>query len=347
MTELIIDQAREARDTATPGLSHLRFLVWIDRTGLPEWQIAVTSFLILVIFGIVNLVLNRIPNPAMYSNVIAFVAIITFFQLFYFRMGRGWQKDLKALIEFDSSLTSVLTILEPTRRVVGVEVVLIVICALINSILLFGAVEGDRDLTFSAFVTLYYSFQYLFVILSIDIVIRQLIMLYRIADQIKIDLLQSDAYTILGNVMLRFIKLYIFGICVITFSLNIFVEGKMGTGQMMLELLPFILPGVLVLGSLLIPYNHFKNRMRIAKTLELNHIQRAINGDKAHLSSSLIGRDADKLTLVDLLYYEDKIRKIKEWPFTDRIRSMLFFGVLPPLTWVIAALIEIFIESVI
>jgi len=346
LTQLTIDQVSEARDTATPGLSHLRFLVWIDRTGLPEWQIAITSFLILVIFGIVTLVLNRIPNPAMYSNVIAFVAIITFFQLFYLRMGRGWQKDLKALIEFDSSLTSVLTILEPTRRIVSVEVILIIFCALIN-INLLGLEERDRDLTFSAFVTLYYSFQYLFVIFSIDIVIRQLIMLYRIADQIRIDLLQSDVYTILGNVMLRFIKLYIFGICVMTFSLNIFVEGKVETGQMILELLPYILPGVLVLGLLLIPYNHFKNRMRIAKALELNHIQRAINGDKAHLSSSLIGRDADKLTMVDLLYYEDKIRKIKEWPFTDRIRSMLFFGVLPPLTWVIAALIEIFIESII
>lgn len=81
--------------------------------------------------------------------------------------------------------------------------------------------------------------------------------------------------------------------------------------------------------------------------MELNHINRAINGDKAHLSSSLIGDDADQLTKVDMLYYEARIREIKEWPFTDRIRSMLFFGVLPPLTWVIAALIEIFIESVI
>ena len=45
------------------------------------------------------------------------------------------------------------------------------------------------------------------------------------------------------------------------------------------------------------------------------------------------------------MYYEDRISKIKELPFTDRIHDVLLFGVLPPLTWVIAALIEIFIES--
>ena len=52
--------------------------------------------------------------------------------------------------------------------------------------------------------------------------------------------------------------------------------------------------------------------MRLVKSIELNHVLRAMAGDKAHLKASLIGVDADKLSRVDLMYYEDRIRKLKD-----------------------------------
>jgi hypothetical protein len=70
-----------------------------------------------------------------------------------------------------------------------------------------------------------------------------------------------------------------------------------------------------------------------------------LKGNRESLKDSLIGHDREKITTVDLLYYQDRIQKVREWPFTDRLRALVLFGVLPPLTWVIAAIIEIAIES--
>ena len=51
MTSLTVDEvAKLPSGKATPGLSHIPLIVWIDRTGLPAWQIVLTSFLFLVIF---------------------------------------------------------------------------------------------------------------------------------------------------------------------------------------------------------------------------------------------------------------------------------------------------------
>ena len=72
MDDLSIEKLTEIPNEATPGLSHISWLVWIDRTGLPAWQIGITSFLILVIVGISTLILTRVPDPSMYSKVIAF-----------------------------------------------------------------------------------------------------------------------------------------------------------------------------------------------------------------------------------------------------------------------------------
>ncbi|MDG1207428.1 MAG: hypothetical protein P8N51_18815, partial [Pseudomonadales bacterium] len=48
--------------TATPGLTHSKLLVWLDQTGLPAWQIGVTSFFILSVIGILVLVASSYPD---------------------------------------------------------------------------------------------------------------------------------------------------------------------------------------------------------------------------------------------------------------------------------------------
>lgn len=84
--------------------------------------------------------------------------------------------------------------------------------------------------------------------------------------------------------------------------------------------------------------------MRSRKSQELNCVSAALDGNLRALDHSLL-KDELSPSKIDLLYYQDRIRSIKEWPFTDRIRALVLFGILPPLTWVVAALIEIYIES--
>ncbi|MFT5012211.1 MAG: hypothetical protein ACJAX5_003305 [Patiriisocius sp.] len=328
----------------TPGLTHWRPLTMLDRTGLPSWQLGLSSFLVLALIGVASLVISRVPNPSLYPIVVAFVAIISYFLVMYLELARGWYHDLLQILEFDDSLIDVQTILEPPKKFLWLEIGVAFVCAVINlkineAILI--------DLKFVVFVSLsLYWLQYMLIIFLLDVFFRQLRCLNQVSLRVRISLLEADQYAVLANPMLRFLRLYIFGLCIVFASYTVFTSGELAFSVMLLILMPFYLPGLLMLGLFMLPYNRFKRRIHVAKTLELNHVHRAlVKGDKAHLKSTLIGEDADKLSRVDLLYYEERINKIKELPFTDKIRGMLFFGVLPPLTWVIAALIEISIES--
>jgi hypothetical protein len=330
--------------TATPGLTHSKVLVWLDQTGLPAWQIGVTSFFVLSVIGILVLVASSYPDPGMYSNVVAFNAIVNYLLVFYLELGRGWHKDFQRMLEFDQSLYDVSRIMTPSKGILMAEILLAIVSAFVNLQLNNLSERGYALFTSLGMLMLF--LQYILAIFIVDLFSRQLLMLNRIVKEIRLDLLNTEFYSSLADTMFRFLRLYIFGLCIVAISFNIFDAESGGFNQLLISMMPFYLPGLLMMGLFLIPFNGFKSRMRLVKSIELNHVLRAMAGDKAHLKASLIGADADKLSMVDLMYYEDRIRKIKEWPFTDRIRSLLLFGVLPPLTWVIAALIEIFIEGV-
>ena len=83
--------------------------------------------------------------------------------------------------------------------------------------------------------------------------------------------------------------------------------------------------------------------MHSEKVQELNFINAALSGNFKALEHSLLLGEDHPLKIA-LLIYRDRITAIKEWPFTERIRALVLFGILPPLSWVIAALIEILIE---
>lgn len=331
-------------NTATPGISHWQLLTMLDRTGLPSWQLGLSAFLFLALFGLSSLVISRVPNPSLYPIVVAFVAIISFFLVLYLEMARGWYSDLLEVLEFDDSLIDVASILEPAARTRWLQCGLALICAIIN-MQFNDQVMIRMEFVFFVAVGLYW-LEYLLVIFCIDVFFRQLRCLNEVSTRIRISLLEADVYAVLANPMMRFLRLYIFGLCIIFASYTVFTSGELAFSALLVVMMPFYLPGLFMLGLFMLPYNRFKRRIHVAKTIELNHVHRAlVKGDKAHLKSSLIGDDADKLSRVDLLYYSERISKIKELPFTDRIRGMLLFGVLPPLTWVIAALIEISIEG--
>ena len=329
---------------ATPGISHWQPLTKLDRTGLPSWQLGLSTFLFLALLGFSLLLILSVKQPRLFFIVIAFVAIISFFLVLYLEMARGWYSDLLEVLEFDSSLIDVQPILEPSKRVRWLQYGLAFICAIVNSQFNEFIAVKIEYLFFASFGLFW--LEYILVIFCIDVFFRQLLCLNEVSTRIRISLLEADHYAVLANPMLRFLRLYIFGLCIIFASYTVFTSGELAFSALLVLMMPFYLPGLFMLGLFMLPYNRLKRRIHVAKTIELNHVYRAlVKGDKAHLHSSLIGEDADKLSRVDLLYYSERIGKIKELPFTDRIRGMLLFGVLPPLTWVIAALIEISIEG--
>ena len=326
----------------TPGLTHLPMLRLLDRSGLSPWLLSLGTFLSMTVIAIATIIAVRVPDPAVYRNSIAFSAVISFFLLFYFSMGRGWHQDVIKFIEFDPSLVKIFDLLNPGRWLVFAELVLAVCLASMDAER--SVISAGMPLELALGIWSYYVIQYLLIILCADIVFRQLACMLKVVRQMRIDLLNSEFYSTLANVMVRHIGLYIFGLCIIFLSRLVFTEGSISITDMLLIMMPWYLPGLIIISLYLIPYNHFRHRVRFRKYQELNCIASALAGNQAALEDSLL-KDEPRPSKIDLLYYQKRIQGIREWPFTDKIRSLVLFGILPPLTWVIAALIEVTIES--
>ncbi|MBL6688893.1 MAG: hypothetical protein ISP91_00730 [Pseudomonadales bacterium] len=235
------------------------------------------------------------------------------------------------------------TLVEPSRVVTILELIVAAFCVLVN-VSINDSIEWDYSAVLTVTLVTFYGIQWILIVLCIDIVLRQLIALMRIVRDIRIDLLSADFYSNLANVMVRHVGLYISGICIVSLSYIVFTEGELTAGEMMVLMMPWYLPGLFIISFYIIPYNLFRKRMRSAKAKELSSVAAALNGNTGALKQTLLAGE-EIPSKIDLLFYRDRIDAIKEWPFTDRIRALVLFGILPPLTWVIAALIEIFIEG--
>jgi len=337
--------ASAAPEPMTPGIAHHRLLVWLDRSGMPAALLALACLIGMILLAFVLLILVRTPNPEYYRNSVAFSAIVAFFVLFYFRMGRGWQEDLKHILAFDDSLVDVIDDLNPGVLVARLESVVAVLCAVVNIAISPPPVAFDDNRGLWIALLFFYFLQYAIVLYSADLIVRQLLSLSKITDRVRINLWEREFYSVLANPMARFFALYILGLCVITASFLVFTEGEYGAGEMLVTMMPWYVPGLVFMSIYLLPYHRFRNRVHVQKMLELNRVSQALAGNAALMRDSPLHVDVANLRLIDLLTYQDRIRGVREWPFTDRVRGFVLFGILPPLTWVIAALIEIMIES--
>ena len=102
--------------------------------------------------------------------------------------------------------------------------------------------------------------------------------------------------------------------------------------------------GLIVLS--LIPVLTLKTRIEIAKDTEIELVRRALRHDDSALAQSQFGPRLADFGFGDLMIYEERIKNVWEWPLKAHIRRLLLFGLLPPLTWVMAAAVEVGFESV-
>ena len=96
----------------------------------------------------------------------------------------------------------------------------------------------------------------------------------------------------------------------------------------------------------LIPLLPIRKRIIECKSKELESIQHQIN--RLTLSENKLLQNRKKLSeLQPLLDYRREIRQVPEWPFDSPVfLRLLFYLAIPPLTWVGAALIERWVDSV-
>jgi len=153
-------------------------------------------------------------------------------------------------------------------------------------------------------------------------------------EHIRTDLLNLDALEVFARLGLR-LMLVLLG-AAIFFAPGAALEASFETSSLLdwvvvLLSLPWVLLG---LATLLIPFWGLRHRIRDAKLA-------ALAGDAGALGGSPIGRDAGRLTAVDLLAYRDRVESLREWPIDASVVGRLGLYLLIPLaSWVGAALVE-------
>ncbi len=127
----------------------------------------------------------------------------------------------------------------------------------------------------------------------------------------------------------------------------LFVFLIFDAGVVWLEILPGFLTTMLpVLILFLLPVWPLHQRLRIAKRAELIVINRQLERVRSQSVTAL--DDAPSLDKVNrLLLYRREIQQTSDWPFdVPGLMRLGFYLILPPLTWVGAALIENLVDKV-
>jgi hypothetical protein len=98
--------------------------------------------------------------------------------------------------------------------------------------------------------------------------------------------------------------------------------------------------------SLVLPVRGVHRRIRAEKEAELDRVRAAIRGDRSGLVESRIASQAEALSLADLVAYEARIEKVREWPFdaSTLIRFALYL-MIPLGSWSGGALVERLIDG--
>lgn len=175
--------------------------------------------------------------------------------------------------------------------------------------------------------------------MSWAIIVSQIISLSHAARRIKIDFLQLNDYAAIANAGVR---VFLVGIAILTlFPLMMLYVDDPDFSAILVRLLLFF---VFIVVVFLLPYVYpvwiLKNRIRDKKIAEMGQITLALRGDKEAVKTINIHALDAPTTAADLLTHRMFLDSLWDWPIAVHLQKLILFGLLPPLTWVVAAMIE-------
>ncbi len=191
-------------------------------------------------------------------------------------------------------------------------------------------------------ITLFYSG-----IVTVNLVVyfgNQLRLAREWAEQIDIDLMHIERCEVCSQPVIRYLL-----IVVILASMNILsyeilsnVGFEEGSVNVLTPLMMFTLIGCY---PVLQPLVILRDRIAEAKANEIDAIREALKGSRDALARSQIAPIADEFRAPDLMNYEQQVKAIWEWPIQGDVQRILLYVFLPPLAWVLAALVEQVVDS--
>ena len=169
--------------------------------------------------------------------------------------------------------------------------------------------------------------------------VTQIIGLTKVAKTIQIDLFQLPDYAKLASPTIRVIII----VLVMSSIMPVFmflVDDPVITAQVTKLTVAVWLIVLPALAAWWYPILILRNRIKLKKTEELSALLLAIQGDDSALNNSCIPRRGQEISTADLLTHQMFIESRWEWPIASHVQKLVLFGLLPPLTWVLAAMIE-------
>ena len=252
------------------------------------------------------------------------------------------RRDLVALREFDPGLED-FSRLMPSRRVAMLEMFACSVFAIIGLFTL-----GDVFFQ-STFIEVIENWEqmagaqiYLYVLLFFSNIaigeviifsIRLVILMSRYAKDIRISIFRYRQYSVFSGVfVIVFSGSVILSCMLIVLGPVLQFDNVIATAAVWVMFAP---------NSLLvsIPIFLIARRLGLAKRNELARVVKQIDAE------TMVHGEHINPALEQLLTYERQVLDIWVWPFSTQIKQMLLFGLLPPLSWLLAAFIEIAVEG--
>ena len=340
---------------ATVGLKGIWGLEQLDRTGMATWKLGAWLMGGSGLAGLaISLFLNHLDpggSDSMQMRIILstfFVFDFGFMLFLTLALSRATESDLRQLALIDSSAEDGIRLLRPSKYIMLPSIVFGITFVFI----LFLAAEGtlkDRTMieSFSALNSggmNWIVIQYVFVPLlgvasgtTLATYLSQSQSLVHTAHHLNIDLLQLSQYSNIANPLVRFV---VAALLFLTFGPFFVVLDPALGNAMQLGALALVIVSTPILLLYAYPILVLRNRIKEEKVRELSIVFQALEGDDEAITAARIRRPGPPLSIGDLLTHQMFVESRWEWPIASHLQKLILFGLLPPLTWVLAATIE-------
>ncbi len=340
------------------GLQGIPLLARLDDTGMSLWKlyflfVAVSLFATLVLSPTAYLVNTESAMARFFTFELTLVKLLINSLLIGFTvfcciaLARTTEADIKLLSDVDSGVGALSTLLRADQRTIVIAVSATTIAllafspinhALNQNLTLVDSVKNHAEAGIGPWI-IFLPMPLLLgsaIGLATAIVIQQIRTLLQVAREINIELLNLDHYTAIASPFIRYVTIVLFAFSGFP-PLILLDDPTLSSGLSVVGVL-MLLVYVPILTGYFIPIFILRNRIRDAKRLALNAITQARSGDQAVLDS--LKMPHGDLPAPDLLTQQMFLEARWEWPIASHLQKLILFGMLPPLTWVLAALVE-------
>ena len=281
---------------------------------------------------------------------------------FLFLWVRGFVGDIQALArEFGDAVDeeAVLREVTPGRLAVGVEWlaaflwVMISLTMFARNIMVANGQPDDLASVMSEILqamvrgeltiwALVFYFVWTFTLLThlVAFTLRSSHRMMSLAREIPVSLFRSELLAPLANPFLRSLLLLVASLVVLPGWL--FFSEDSGIG---VDLTVNFVLCVLVSASNFAPLYVVYRRVSEAKAHELECVNEGLKGEMSAMGESLLGAEGQQLSYVELVQYKDAVQRVWPWPVGPQIQKIILIGLIPPLSWVMAAFVEIWLGA--